>query len=833
MGQGQDKTARNLVDLQPSAIVELFLLYFDTVDKENAFIAFHGGSIFSKGITWQGIEYLPLPVETEGFEITANGELPRPRIKISNKDYFISDLLIKNQDFQFAKIVRKRTFVKFLDDINFDGGNPWGEADFSAEISNDTYLIGQKIAENKLFVEFELASPLDLENFEVNNRLVLSRYCSWHYRAQGCNYDGPPIQTEDGRDITLNIKSAQSWETLSINNEWATGRSYVSGDPVFLYNKKLTLADDSPSKIWYVSQTGHISTEITRPDLNVKYWIKDGCGKKINNCKVRFQTGNRQFFVLQRQFITNNYIDFSYLKQTNTGEDSNYFSNNVAEISDIVASNTLNKYYTSSLQDRSLSSDWFSANKTGTITLNWTEPQLINQINIYDSANASYNTTGVVIDLYNSGIGPNPYERVLVSGIPKRIAETNLSGKKTIFNTNKTVTSIRISGSGLTNAKESTYFALGEIEVLKPSGLGLVFNNSIDNLHLADKLHIATWIQFPSGMRNNERFNIFHNISGATGIGLSNYFSGINLYAISQSATKNNPASVNLYLDFSVSDQYQFSPTNTGQIFVNKSLVIKGWPSNRLMPLHIEIYRGKALGVDPSSNNIDNEGYIKMYSKINNTSSLYTLSSNLEVKKAVKNVTITDFSKITSNMLENVVTGKNKTAAPVYSNKPQYFKFKNPNHQYGITNNLFLGINNYEFNNKQETSPILWGTTAIWTGDVTDLTIDFFDRNDEYSRLFNENFIGSFPRKYSEISDQKFENEIKNNLFAWWDMDLSNTQINSSNTPIKQIQLSGSYTSQIAKSVTNELKIYNYIVQESKEYLPFGGFPGTDRYGRE
>ena len=82
MGQGLYKIARNLVDLQPTAIVELFLLYFDTVDKENAFIAFHGGSIFSKGITWQGIEYLPLPVETEGFEITANGELPRPKIKI-------------------------------------------------------------------------------------------------------------------------------------------------------------------------------------------------------------------------------------------------------------------------------------------------------------------------------------------------------------------------------------------------------------------------------------------------------------------------------------------------------------------------------------------------------------------------------------------------------------------------------------------------------------------------------------------------------------------------------------------------------------------------------
>ena len=55
MGQGQDKVARNLVDLQPTAIVELFLLYFDTIDNETAFIPFHGGSKFANGIIWQGI----------------------------------------------------------------------------------------------------------------------------------------------------------------------------------------------------------------------------------------------------------------------------------------------------------------------------------------------------------------------------------------------------------------------------------------------------------------------------------------------------------------------------------------------------------------------------------------------------------------------------------------------------------------------------------------------------------------------------------------------------------------------------------------------------------
>ena len=834
MGQGQDKIARNLVDLQPSAIVELFLLYFDAVDKENAFIAFHGGSIFSKGITWQGIEYLPLPVETEGFEITANGELPRPKIKISNKDYFISDLLIKNQDFQFAKVVRKRTFVKFLDDINFDGGNPWGEADSSAEISNDTYSIGQKTAENKLYVEFELNSPLDLENFELNNRLVLSRYCSWHYRGPGCNYEGPPTQTEDGRSIILNGPSSANWSDLSINNEWVTGKFYQSGDPVFLYNRKVMLninQGESPSKIWYVSQTGHFSTEIYRPDLNVKYWIKDGCGKKINSCKLRFQKGDKQFFVLQRQFITNNYIDFSYLKQTNTGEDSNYFSTNVAEISDIETTSNYGKgYVTNNLIDRSTDLDWFSATKTGTLTLKWTEPQVINQINIYDSANATHNTTGVVIDLYNNST--TPYERVTLNNIPKRIAATNLSGRKAIFNTNKTVTSIRVSGSGV----EGSLFGLSEVEVLKPSGMGLYFNNTSRQLHLSDELHIATWIQFPSGLKEKVKFNILHNISGSTGVLSSNYFSGINLYAYKTPKIGKVPESLDLYLDFSVSDQYQFSTTNTGQIFVNKSLVIKNWPGATLTPLHIEIYKGKATGLDPTSNDINTEGYIKMYSKVNSLTGEYVLSSNLPVKKAIGKTTITNFSKITDSNLENVITGVKKAAAPVYSNKPQYFKFKNPNHQYGIVNNLFLGINNYEWNNKQETSPIVFGTTAIWTGKVSDKTVDFFDRKDELYTNFNDPNTAKFPRKYSEILSDRFSDDMNNNLFAWWDMDISNSppyQIDNSKPLNAPLQLTGLYVKEIETTTSNEINSYSYVTQESQEHLPFGGFPGTDRYGRE
>ena len=332
MGQGQDKVARNLVDLQPTAIVELFLLYFDTIDNENAFIGFHGGSIFDKGITWQGIEYLPLPVESEGFEISANGELQRPKIRISNKDYFITDLLNTYQDLQFAKLIRKRTFVKFLDDINFDGGNPWGEADSSAEISNDTYLIGQKTAENKLFVELELTSPLDLDNFEVNSRNISARYCSWYYRGAGCNYDGPLIETEEENTIFLDTTILDDWATVSVDSEWESNKLYQSGDVAYLYNQINNT--NTNFKIWYFCKETHTSTNLLRPDLSLKYWAKDGCAKKLYNCKKRFDSENSVNNVTSvTGVLTTNYFDLTYRDTLAEVQDLVYLSlNNANEV---------------------------------------------------------------------------------------------------------------------------------------------------------------------------------------------------------------------------------------------------------------------------------------------------------------------------------------------------------------------------------------------------------------------------------------------------------------------------------------------------------------------
>jgi lambda family phage minor tail protein L len=332
MGQGQDKIARTLLELQPTAIVELFLIYFNPGEYENAFFAFHGGSLFQKPITWQGLEYLPVPVETEGFEINANGRIARPKIRISNKDYIMTDLLLGFKDLQFAKIIRKRTFVKYLDNINFDGGNPWGQSDYNAELSNDTFIVSQKTAENKLFVELELTYPLDIDGANVNSRLILGSYCSFTYRGEGCNYKGIPLTNSKNENLKINARSLGNFIKNNPNDffKWRADFNYEIGDIVYFENQNNPInyfrgrvLDDEPEyeridsidylKTYYVAKREHISTLKNSPigTSSQLFWEKDQCHKSLDACKKRFNENTEQVISTQTIEEVDKFLDFS------------------------------------------------------------------------------------------------------------------------------------------------------------------------------------------------------------------------------------------------------------------------------------------------------------------------------------------------------------------------------------------------------------------------------------------------------------------------------------------------------------------------------------------
>lgn len=193
------KINAELFSLEPTALLEFFVICYDYVNTPDDKLYIHGGTKGINGpVYWQGIEYLPFPIQSSGFESKGDGSLPRPKLMVSNQDFFVSNLIRRYNNLVGAKVIRKRTFVKFLDNQNFsDNKNPYGSADATAGLEDQVFYILRRSAENRAVVEFELSSPLEIEDVTFPKRSVIARYCGFHYRGNGCKYAGNPVADEN------------------------------------------------------------------------------------------------------------------------------------------------------------------------------------------------------------------------------------------------------------------------------------------------------------------------------------------------------------------------------------------------------------------------------------------------------------------------------------------------------------------------------------------------------------------------------------------------------------------------------------------------------------
>ena len=171
------KIFSSLQDINPSAIIELFTLQLSTtLHGENTVYRFHAGSNLNANgkIVWAGNEYLRFPVQASGFAFQ-KGQLPRPKLIISNATGLISSILLSvnetttGNDLTGATVTRIRTLAKFIDAVNFaDGTN--ATADNTAEFPQEIYSIDRKATETREIVEFELAAPTDLAGVRIPGR---------------------------------------------------------------------------------------------------------------------------------------------------------------------------------------------------------------------------------------------------------------------------------------------------------------------------------------------------------------------------------------------------------------------------------------------------------------------------------------------------------------------------------------------------------------------------------------------------------------------------------------------------------------------------------------
>ena len=167
----------NLQSINPSAIIELFTLQLSTaLHGANTVYRFHAGSNLNANgkIVWAGNEYLRFPVQASGFAFQ-KGQLPRPKLMISNGTGLISAILLSvneetlGNDLTGATVTRIRTLAKFIDAVNFaDGTN--ATADPNAEFPQEIYSIDRKATETREIVEFELAAPTDLAGVRIPGR---------------------------------------------------------------------------------------------------------------------------------------------------------------------------------------------------------------------------------------------------------------------------------------------------------------------------------------------------------------------------------------------------------------------------------------------------------------------------------------------------------------------------------------------------------------------------------------------------------------------------------------------------------------------------------------
>lgn len=207
-------------------LVEFYVI--DLTALGGSIYRFHPGlNELRTDVVWQGQTYTRFPIEATGFDKRSSGTLPRPTVKVANIGGVLGAEARNWHDFVGAKFTRKRTFMKYLDAVNFSGGNPY--ADPNQYFPEEIYYVDRKTHEDAIYISFELAAATDLAGVALPARQVIQNCCTHQYRSAECGYTGGPCaRKDDTQNIVANVNL-------------------------------LTLAEDD-------------------------------CGKRLNSCKLRFGT---------------------------------------------------------------------------------------------------------------------------------------------------------------------------------------------------------------------------------------------------------------------------------------------------------------------------------------------------------------------------------------------------------------------------------------------------------------------------------------------------------------------------------------------------------------
>lgn len=121
-----------------------------------------GGPVY-----WQGQMYIPIPIQSTGWEFKGDGSQSKPQLVVSNVTKALLQEIIDLGDIVGAKITRYRTFSNFLD----NGEEP----DAGEAYPPDTRYIEQKQSHDNETIVWSLCSVLDRQNLFIPARQVTKK----------------------------------------------------------------------------------------------------------------------------------------------------------------------------------------------------------------------------------------------------------------------------------------------------------------------------------------------------------------------------------------------------------------------------------------------------------------------------------------------------------------------------------------------------------------------------------------------------------------------------------------------------------------------------------
>lgn len=186
-------TINHLRQLDVDALVELWEIDMRNAGGERVYLCNQTNEL-GKPITFAGIEYLPFPIQGEGFKNSSDGTLERPNLKVGNLSGLIT--AANRHDYLLgATVYRRLVLAKYLDAVNFASGE--NQEANSLQVITQRFVIEQLKQLSNAAASFVLALPIDLPSALVPHRIVLSDLCIWQYKGDGCFYRGTKCFTAD------------------------------------------------------------------------------------------------------------------------------------------------------------------------------------------------------------------------------------------------------------------------------------------------------------------------------------------------------------------------------------------------------------------------------------------------------------------------------------------------------------------------------------------------------------------------------------------------------------------------------------------------------------